>query len=161
MGPQATGTILVLYGHGSLRNETYDFRRPDAAKVNLYAWTREGIPVWDVQIKLAAEDALQSGTIRASFSTVNSSRIGGAQIRDYDFASPVGLALPTVPVGYHTTLVATLGATVHHNNATLATSTRMLLMLNPGAPMVRQSTILHDPAFANRTMDALWCACRS
>jgi hypothetical protein len=66
-----------------------------------------------------------------------------------------------VPAGFHTTAVATLGATVHHNNAALAASTLMLLMLNAGAASVRQSAILADPAFVNRALDVLWCACKS
>jgi hypothetical protein len=161
MGPTATGTILVLYGHGGLRNDTYDFRRPDAAKINLYSWTREGIPVWDVSIQRSANEALSAGTISKSFAAVNSSRIGGTLIKDYDFAPPTNLALPTVPAGFHTTAIATLHATAQHNNAALGASTRILLMLNAGAAFARQSAILADPAFANRSMDVLWCACKS
>jgi hypothetical protein len=160
MGPTPTGNILVLYGHGALANATYDFRRPAAAKINLYSWTREGIPVWDRQVQLAAGQALTAGTISASFATVNSSRIGGTLINDYFLQPDNQIPLPVVPAGYHTTAVATLAASVQHNNATLAASTRMYLMLNAGAANVLQSTILADAAFVNRTMDVLWCACK-
>lgn len=110
---------------------------------------------------MAATDALSTGNISASFATVNSSRIGGATLVDYTFGAPTNAALPTLPAGYTHTALASLNATVSHNNATLAGSTRMLLMLNAGAATVRQSQILADPAFAQRTMDVLWCACRS
>jgi hypothetical protein len=80
MGPTPTGNILVLYGHGGIRNDTFDFRWPNAARINLYSWTREGIPVWDIQIQAAANEAL-AGTISTSFATVNSSRIGGTSIK--------------------------------------------------------------------------------
>jgi len=160
-GPTSTGNILVLYGHGAMTDATFDFRRDNAARVNLYSWTREGIPVWDTQIQLAADDGLTYGTIRASYATVNSSRIGGALLKDYIIGPPDGLRLPNVPGGYNQTAIAALGATVQHNGATVAASTRLLLMVDNGNAPILLSDILNDANFNNRAFDVLWCACKS
>lgn len=160
-GPTPTGNILVLYGHGAMTTATFDFRRADAYKINLYSWTKEGIAVWDTQIQLAANEAIANGTIRKSYATVNSSRIGGSLFKDYLIGYPENLALPTIPVGYANTAIAALGATVYHNAATLAGSNRMVLMVNNGQPPILLSTIIDDPNFTNRPLDILWCACKS
>ncbi len=161
VGPTATGNILMLYGHGAMAGATFDFRRADAYKINLYSWTREAIPVWDSQIQLAADTAIANGTIRNSYATVNSSRIGGTLLQDSLIGPPTGLALPTIPGAWGTTAIAALGATVRHNAATLAGSNRMVLMVNAGANAVRLSTIISNASFAQRTMDVLWLACKS
>jgi|GEM_PF-4703761 len=160
-GPTPTGNVLILYGHGALTDATFDFRRAGPACANLYSWTREGIPVWDSQIQRAADDALASGTIRSSYATVNSSRIGGTTLRDYILAWPEGLALPAIPAGYNQTAIAALGATAHHNGATVAASTRILLMIDDNNPPIYLSDALNDPNFSARPLDVLWCACRS
>lgn len=160
-GPTPTGNILVLYGHGAVTDNTFDFRRPDAHKINLYSWTREGIAVWDTQIELAANNAIASGTIMDSYATVNSSRTGGTIFKDYLIGPPTGLRLPTIPVGYGNTAIAALAATVQHNAATIAGSNRMVLMINAGQPPILLSTIINDPHFTTRPFDVLWCACKS
>lgn len=160
-GPTQTGNVLVLYGHGAVTDQTFDFRRPNASRINLYAWTREGIAVWDTQIELAANEAIASGTIRNSYATVNSSRIGGTVFKDYLIGPPGGLRLPAIPAGYHNTAIAALGATVHHNAATLVASTHMVLMIDAGQPARLLSTIISEPNFANRPFDILWCACKT
>lgn len=144
-----------------MTDATFDFRRDATARVNLYAWTREDIPVWNTQIQLAVDDAFINGIIRNSYATVNSSRIGGATLRDYVLASPDGVPLPTIPGGYNQTAIAALGATVHHNGATLAASTRMLLVVNDASPPILLSDILADANFNARPLDALWCACKT
>lgn len=160
-GPASTGNILVLFGHGAPTDATFDFRRAQTARVNLYSWSRDGVPVWDRQIQLAANDALASGTIRNSYATVNSSRIGGTLMRDYVLSAPDGLNLPTIPAGYRTTSLSALGATVHHNAATLGASTLMLLLVDAGQSPVALSDVLNDAAFNARPLDVLWCACKS
>lgn len=151
--PAGTGTILVLFGKGGLTNVTFDFRRPAAARVNLYSWT--------AGIQRAANDALSAGTIGTSYETVNSSRIAGFAMKDYDLAPPANLTLPTVPAGFHKTAIASLRATAQHNTPALGASTRILLMLNTGAASMRVSDILADPAFSNRSMDVLCCVSKS
>jgi hypothetical protein len=160
-GPTPTGNILVLYGHGAVTDDTFDFRRSNADKINLYSWTKEGIPVWDRQIQLAANTAIASGQIEQSYATVNSSRIGGAIFKDYLIGSPDGLALPTIPIGYNITNIVALGVTVHHDAATIAASNRMLLMVNTGSGIIRLSDIISNPNFNAISMDVLWCACKS
>jgi len=161
MGPTPTGNILVIYGHGGVTKNTFDFRRPTGQQINLYSWTGEGIPVWDSQIQLAANDALGTGTIRESYATVNSSRIGGTLYKDYILRAPAGLAMPTLPA--HNTPVAALGATIYHNNVTVGLSTRMLITVDaiPALHTINLSQILADPSFAGRAFDILWCACKS
>jgi hypothetical protein len=160
-GPATTGNVLVLYGHGAVTDDAFDFRRAADDRINIYAWTREGIAVWDIQIKVAADEALAAGTIRGSYATVNSSRIGGTPFKDYLIGPPTGLQLPTIPAGFVATPVPALHATVHHDAATIAGSTRMLLMVDAGRPPLLLSTILYDPTFADRALDVLWCACKS
>jgi hypothetical protein len=160
-GPTPTGNVLVLYGHGAVTDNTFDFRRADNHKINLYAWTREGIAVWDIQIELAANDAIAKGTIRDSYAAVNSSRIGGTTRKDYLIGPPNGLRLPTIPAPYGNTTIAALGANVHHNAATIAGSNRMVLMVNAGQPPILLSTIIYDPNFNARPLDILWCACKT
>jgi hypothetical protein len=158
-GPTPTGNVLVLYGHGAVLDENFNFKRPE--RINLYAWTREGIAVWDTQIQLAADDAIATGAIRDSYATVNSSQVGGTLFKDYLLASPDNLRLPTVPDGYSNTTIAALGAKVQHNAAALAGSNRMVLMIIRGQPAVRLSAIINDPNFSNKAFDILWCACKS
>lgn len=160
-GPASTGNILVLYGHGAVTENTFDFRRSDATKINLYSWTREAIPVWDTQIQLAADDAIANGTIRSSYATVNSSRIGGTVMKDLVIGPPDGLRLPDIPIGYVATPIAALNATVHHNGATIAASTRMVLMVDDNNDVLFFSGIIADPNFSGRSFDILWCACKS
>ncbi|MYM31008.1 hypothetical protein GTP58_21960 [Duganella sp. CY15W] len=160
-GPTRTANLLVLYGHGAVLDQTFNFQRPDASKINLYSWTREGIPVWDIQIQAAATQALANNTISASYATVNSSRIGGAQFKDYLIGAPTGLALPAIPAGYGTTAIAALGATVRHDAPTLGASTRLILMVDNGRPNIRLSALLNDANFNGRPFDVLWCACKS
>lgn len=160
-GPATTGNILILYGHGALTDATFDFRRAAPARANIYSWTREGIPVWNTQVQLAVDDGLASGTIRSSYATVNSSRIGGAELRDYILAALDGTPLPVIPGGYNQTAVAALGATVHHNGATIAASNRMILMVDDGNAPILLSDALNDANFNARPLDVLWCACRS
>ena len=159
--PTSTGNILVLYGHGAMTEDTFDFRRPAASKINLYSWTREGIPVWDRQIALAANDALAptGGNIRNTYATVNSSRVGGEMFRDYLIGPPDRLQLPILPA--NRTPILALGATVHHNAPNLASSNQMLLMIDAGQREIRLSTIINDPNFTARALDILWCACKS
>jgi hypothetical protein len=161
MGPTPTGNILVIYGHGGLTSDTFDFRRPSGQQMNLYSWTRVSIPVWDRQIQLAADDALANGTILDSYATVNSSRIGGTILKDYILQAPTGLAMPTLPA--HNTPIPALGATIYHNNATLALSNRMLITVIAVPPLhtITLSQILANPSFAGRAFDVLWCACKS
>jgi hypothetical protein len=169
-----TGNILIIYGHGAVVNdETFDFRRPDAAKAILYAWTREGIEIWDTQMKLVADEVTQHGTINEGYATRNSSRIGGTILKDLVVEPPVGLHLPNV-AGLAATAIPALGATVYHNAPVLAASTRMVFMMNiamvPGAPapapaadhqpQLHFSTIITDPNFSGRPLDILWCACK-
>lgn len=152
----------MLYGHGAIDvGAEFDFRRADAVKMNLYSWTREGIPVWDRQIQLAADDAIANGAIRNSYAQVQSSRIGGTPARDYILAPPDGLALPTIPAGYGQTAIPALNATVHHSAATLAASTRMVLFIDTDQNPVQLSQVINDASFATRPFDVLWCACRS
>lgn len=160
-GPTLTGNILVLYGHGALTRGTFDFKRTHDTRINLYAWTREGIAVWDSQIQLAANEAIAHGTIRDSYATVNSSRIGGTPFKDYLIGPPDDLALPTIPGGYGQTAIPALGATVHHDAPTLAGSDRVVLMVDDGEDAILLSTIIDDPNFNNRPWDILWCACKS
>jgi hypothetical protein len=160
-GPTATGNVLVLYGHGAVTDQTFDFRRASASRINLYAWTKEGIAVWDRQIQSAANDAIASGAISTSYATVTSSRIGGTLFKDYRIGPPTGLALPTIPAAYGSTAIAALGATVRHNAATLAGSNRMVLMINAGQATQLLSAIISDPNFNARALDILWCACKS
>jgi hypothetical protein len=160
-GLTPTGNVLVLYGHGAVTDNTFDFRRADNYRINLYAWTREGIAVWDRQIYLAANHALATGTISDSYATVNSSRIGGTTLKDYCIGPPTGLRLPDIPAGYGNTPIDVLGANVRHNAATLAGSNRMVLMVNAGRPLILLSTIINNPNFNARPLDILWCACKS
>ncbi len=160
-GPTLTGNILVLYGHGAVTNNRFDFKRPDNCRINLYAWTRVGIAVWDTEIELAANDAIANGVVRESYATVNSSRIGGAVLDDYLIGPPTGLRLPNVPGGYGNTPVDALGGSVRHNSVTLAGSNRMVFMVNDGGPAIRLSTIINDANFRDRPFDILWCACKS
>jgi hypothetical protein len=160
--PTSTGNVLVLYGHGALTPNTFDFRRANTCRINLYSWTKETIPVWDRQIVAAANDAIAATpTIRNSYATVNSSRIGGTPFKDYLLGDPGTLRLPTIPGTFGTTPIPALGATVRHNAATLPTSTRMILMVNAMQPPILLSTIITNPNFSTRPLDILWCACKS
>ncbi|MBA4136070.1 MAG: hypothetical protein C0518_01985 [Opitutus sp.] len=155
----------MLYGHGALTESTFDFRRAQGARINLYSWTREGIPVWDTQIELAANSALQDGEIRQSFATVNSSRIGGTVLRNYALFAPTDLRLPTVPDGFNETEIEIEGVevTVHHNGATIEASNRLLLMIdeNDDDNFLFLTDVFNDENFADRSLDVLWCACKS
>lgn len=160
MGPTLTNNILVIYGHGGILDDTFNFQRASGQQLNLYSWTRESIPVWDTQIELAANDALTNGKIRDSYATVNSSRVGGTLLTDYVLQEPAGLRMPTIPA--HNTPVPGLGGIIHHNNTTVATSNRLLFTMNTPAPFtIRLSDILMNSNFAGRAIDVLWCACKS
>ncbi|MBA3849521.1 MAG: hypothetical protein C0502_05925 [Opitutus sp.] len=164
-GPTRTTAILVLYGHGALSDATFDFKRDAGARLNLYSWTREGIPVWDTQIELAANSALQDGEIRDSYATVNSSRIGGTRLKNYVLAAPTGLRPATVPAGFQETQfeIEGVAVTVQHNAATIAASTRMLLTIdeNENDDILFLTDFFNDANFADRQLDVLWCACKS
>jgi hypothetical protein len=159
--PTPTGNVLILYGHGAVTDRTFDFRRTDDCKINLYAWTRLGIPVWDVQIESAANEAIDTGVISNSYAVVNSSRIGGTIREDYMIGPPDNLRLPVIPAGYADTPIPALGAVVYHSAAILAGSNRMVLMINDGMPPVFFSTIINNPNFNARPLDVLWCACKT
>jgi hypothetical protein len=50
---------------------------------------------------------------------------------------------------------------VYHDGATIAASSRLLLLLDDNADLMLLSTIISDPNFAGRPFDVLWCACKS
>lgn len=177
--PTTTGNVLVLYGHGCLTatEGTFNFQRPANAVINLYSWTREGIPVRVREVLPVANTALAYGRISNSYATFNTSRIRGVLLKDYEIESPLNFPLPPLPplpvpdfgdptspnFAPHQTAINIQGipATVYHNNATIALSNRMLLMVDPGAQnIVLLSSILSDPNFLTRTMDVMWCACK-
>jgi hypothetical protein len=163
-----TGNILIIYGHGAVVDDLrFDFRRSDAAKAILYAWTREGIEIWDSQMQVVADEAILQGTINTANSNRNDSRIGGTTLKDLVVEPPVRLHLPHIPPAYSTTAIPALSGTVYH-------STRMVFMMNiavvaggpapaPAAdhqPQLLFSQIIADPNFSARPLDILWCACK-
>jgi hypothetical protein len=161
LGPALTGNILVLYGHGAVTEDTFDFKRAHDHRMNIYSWTRKGIAVWDTQIELAANDALAHGKIRDSYATVNSSRIGGTIMNDYLIGPPYGLRLPHIPRTFSRTPIPELGATAHHDELSLELSKRIVLMIDDESQNVGMSAILYAPEFIDRPFDVLWCACKS
>jgi hypothetical protein len=161
-----TGNTLIIYGHGATWDSTFDFRRPANSVAFLYSWTREGILIWDSQMKLVANDLLQNGNIRDSYSNQNKSTIGGTLIKNLLLEPPTGLQLPTIPPAYAVTVIPALMGRVWHNAASLANSTRMVFMMDVvvGAAVQPQlffdDIVMNDPNFSNRPLDVLWCACK-
>lgn len=159
-GPTPTGNILILDGHGSMDPETtFNFQRADADKVNFYAWVRQGVAINTVQADHVADEALEHGTINNSYSSVNSSRIGGTPLHEYELYHGAAVNVP-IPGAYHTTAIPALHATVRHNAPTIAASDRMVLTVDAGHGPLRLSAILADPNFAHRSMDVLWDVCK-
>lgn len=163
MGPTRTGNILILYGHGLLMSgDTFTFKRAQIHRTNIYVWTRDGIPIWDTQIELIANLAIQNNIIEARTATsVFQSRIGGASVTDHLIEHPHRLRLPDLTTLTHQTPIAALGATVHHNQPTLGGSSLMVLMVDQNSPPIYLSQILSNINFSGRSLDVLWCACRS
>ena len=162
-----TGNTLIIYGHGATTEFTFDFRRPAAHVAVLYAWTREGIFIWDSQMQKVANELLQKGSISSSYSNQNKSTIGGALMKNLLLEPPTGLNyLPTIPAAYGTTVIPALMGRVRHNAATLAASTRMVFMMDIVAGGAAQpqlffdDIVMNDPNFSNRPLDVLWCACK-
>ncbi len=105
-------------------------------------------------------EAFDNGAIDEGRVKTQSSRIGGTQIKDYILHPPTDLE-PYIPGAYNQTAVAALDATVHHNQAGIGVSSRLLLLLDDDADPTLLSTIISDPNFTGRPFDVLWCACKS
>jgi hypothetical protein len=153
-----TADILILYGHGAVLEETFDFKRSEKSKITIYSYTREGVAVWDRQIKSGAELAIKEGKVHNYFSNQNTSRIGGVLFKNYVIQPPGKLAFPDIPVGYGTTQISSLNAEVKHDNSDLAKSKIMILKLNRGEKKL--SDIISDAKFKNRSLWIIWCACK-
>lgn len=159
--PTDTGTILALFGRSvSWSGKSFDLRRQAGTALALHVWIPKALAVLDPEIELALDDALARGVIRNSYANVLHSRIGGQFIQDYVLFPLTGFRPPTVPDGFSRTRLAGLRAIVHHNAATIADSTRLLLLRDgeDESPLYL-SEIVADENFAHRSFDALWCTC--
>jgi hypothetical protein len=180
-GPTPTGNILMIDGHGATgaTQQTFDFRRSQGTRVNLYSYVNEGTGT-----RVAPSEYLMAasvgGQIPKGSTSVSSSDVSGTRARNwvlhardlkqeedgrwvlewnYEFPSEWGADM--IP------LQSCQGPDVEvlccYNGADPRSSTRVWLSLQaegPDEPMVSVwlSTVLAH--FNTRPYDVLWMASR-
>lgn len=169
MGPTLTGSILLIDGHGKTDDLTFNFKRPDTQKCNLYSYVFQNVGIGVDPSNKIINDALDTGKVPDGYSDVSSSRIGGTQIKDRLLQTPGtdwSIAQFAALKGWTNRTISipavsgdNVSLQVYHNKPALGDSDRVLVAVDKNSTqLVRLSTILNT--FTQRAYDVLWMACR-